>query len=97
MFGLGPMEIGVILLLAVLLFGNRLPKVARSVGSTFVEFKKGLSGVTEQVNDVKAEVNDARQMVNRELNGLTRTVNTELNGISAQARELSEATGGSHR
>jgi sec-independent protein translocase protein TatA len=42
MFGLGPMEIMIVGVVAVLLFGNRLPEVGRSLGKGLIEFKKGL-------------------------------------------------------
>jgi len=38
---LGPMEIGIILLLGVIVFGKKLPEIGRSVGRSIVEFKKG--------------------------------------------------------
>ncbi|MCE9605308.1 MAG: twin-arginine translocase TatA/TatE family subunit [Planctomycetia bacterium] len=50
MFGLGPMEMVIIGVLAILLFGNRLPEVAKSVGKGFNEFKKGMHGIDEEVN-----------------------------------------------
>jgi TatA/E family protein of Tat protein translocase len=40
--GLGPVELVVILLVALLVFGRRLPEVARSMGQGLVEFRKGL-------------------------------------------------------
>jgi sec-independent protein translocase protein TatA len=46
--GVGPVEIGVLLLVVLLLFGNRLPSLARSLGRSVVDFKKGLSGVDEE-------------------------------------------------
>jgi len=49
MFGLGPIEMGFILVLAVLLFGKRLPEVGRSVGRSIVEFKKGMNGIDDQI------------------------------------------------
>ncbi len=45
------MEILIIGGIAVLLFGNRLPSVARSVGRSFIEFKKGMRGIEDDVND----------------------------------------------
>lgn len=43
MFGLGPVEMLIVGAIAILLFGNRLPGVARSLGQGIVEFKKGLN------------------------------------------------------
>ena len=43
-FGFGPWEMWVILLIALLLFGHRIPGMARSLGSGIVEFKRGLKG-----------------------------------------------------
>jgi sec-independent protein translocase protein TatA len=37
-------EIWVVLAVALLLFGHRIPSMARSLGSGIVEFKKGLKG-----------------------------------------------------
>ena len=50
--GLGPMEMLIVLVIAVLLFGKRLPEVGRSLGKGLMEFKKGL-------NDIKGEVDSA--------------------------------------
>jgi sec-independent protein translocase protein TatA len=47
---LGPMEMLVVMGIAVLLFGKRLPEVGRSLGKGIVEFKKGLSGITEELD-----------------------------------------------
>ena len=52
------MEIVVILAILVLLFGRRLPEIARSVGKSFTEFKKGLNEAKETQDDV---VNDVRR------------------------------------
>ena len=49
MFGLGYQELLIILLIVLILFGaQRLPDLARSLGSSVKEFKKG-------VNEVKGE------------------------------------------
>lgn len=54
MFGLGPLEIAVIVLAAFLIFGTRLPKIALGIGKSIVNFKKGLReiSVADDVKDV---------------------------------------------
>lgn len=46
----GPGEMLVILAIAVLLFGKRLPEVGRSLGKGIVEFKKGIHGIEEDID-----------------------------------------------
>ena len=46
----GPVEIIVILLVGLLLFGRRLPEVGRSLGKSIVEFKKGIRDVEDDVS-----------------------------------------------
>lgn len=48
-FSLGPWEIIIILFLALLIFGRRLPEVGRSLGKSLVEFKKGMKGIEDEV------------------------------------------------
>jgi sec-independent protein translocase protein TatA len=48
-FNIGPTEMAFILVVALLLFGKRLPEVARSMGKSITEFKKGL-------NDAQADI-----------------------------------------
>jgi sec-independent protein translocase protein TatA len=50
MFGMGPMEMLVFGVIAVLLFGNRLPEVGRSLGKGLIEFKKGLRDIQNEVD-----------------------------------------------
>jgi sec-independent protein translocase protein TatA len=49
MFGIGPMEMLVVGIVAVILFGNRLPEVARSLGRSLTEFKKGMQEFEQEV------------------------------------------------
>ncbi len=48
---LGPLEIGAILIVAVLLFGRRLPDVGRNVGRAIIEFKRGVKGITDEIEE----------------------------------------------
>jgi sec-independent protein translocase protein TatA len=41
----------VILIFGLLLFGRRLPEVARSLGKSIVEFKKGIKDVRDDIED----------------------------------------------
>jgi sec-independent protein translocase protein TatA len=47
----GGMEWIVILIVGLLLFGRRLPEVARSLGKSIVEFKKGIKDVRDDIED----------------------------------------------
>lgn len=46
----GPLELIIIGVVMLLLFGNRLPSVMRSLGRGVVEFKKGVQGIEEDIN-----------------------------------------------
>jgi sec-independent protein translocase protein TatA len=48
-FGLGPTEVLVIAALGLLLFGNRLPELARSLGKTMKEVQKGMNGLEDEL------------------------------------------------
>ncbi|HET6429080.1 MAG TPA: twin-arginine translocase TatA/TatE family subunit [Phycisphaerae bacterium] len=48
-------ELLVIGIVAVLIFGRRLPDVGRSLGQGLVEFKKGLKGVQDDVKSAGGE------------------------------------------
>jgi len=45
----GPLEMMIIAAIILLLFGNRLPSVMRSLGRGVVEFKKGIQGIEDEV------------------------------------------------
>lgn len=61
----GPLELGIIAVIAVLLFGKRLPSIARSVGSSFIEFKKGIQGVEDEIEEAKKPFEEASQDVKK--------------------------------
>ena len=47
---LGPWEVIGIVVVALLLFGKRLPSVAKSAGKAVTQFKKGLKDVEEEID-----------------------------------------------
>src|SRR5579859_7585318 len=47
---LNPTELMVVLGVAVLLFGKRLPEVGRSLGKGIIEFKKGIRGIEDDLD-----------------------------------------------
>ena len=57
-FVLGQPEVFLILVVALLLFGSRLPSVMRSLGKSVSSFKKGLREVEDDIDT--AGENDSR-------------------------------------
>jgi len=57
----GPLELIIILAVLVLVFGRRLPDIARSVGRSLTEFKKGINEAKETKDDF---VSDVRKVKN---------------------------------
>jgi sec-independent protein translocase protein TatA len=57
----GPLELIVILAVLVLVFGKRLPDIARSVGRSLTEFKKGINEAKDTKDDF---VSDVRRVKN---------------------------------
>ncbi len=48
MFGIGTQELVIFLIIVLVLFGGaRIPSIARSLGKSITEFKKGVQGIEE--------------------------------------------------
>ncbi|MDR3233035.1 MAG: twin-arginine translocase TatA/TatE family subunit [Planctomycetaceae bacterium] len=62
LFGFGPVSSPTTLIIvgivALLLFGNRLPSVMRSLGRSVVEFKKGVNGIEEDIDEAVRNADD---------------------------------------
>lgn len=56
MFDIGSGELLLILVVALLLFGGRLPDVARNMGKSLGDFKRGLSEGTRPLRDAGAQI-----------------------------------------
>jgi sec-independent protein translocase protein TatA len=52
----GPLELAVIAIVALLLFGRRLPEIARNVGKSMTEFKKGINEAKETKDEIVHDV-----------------------------------------
>ena len=46
----GP-DLIILLVLGLLIFGKRLPEVGRGLGRSIVEFRKGMKGINDEVED----------------------------------------------
>ncbi len=49
--GIGTNELLILGVIAILLFGTRLPAIARSFGQSVTEFKKGMKEIKEDVGE----------------------------------------------
>ena len=59
--GIGTWELIAIGAVALVLFGRRLPEVGRSLGKGIVEFKKGLKGIQDDLDDAGEETEENNQ------------------------------------
>ena len=50
-FGLGTQEILLLAIIGLIIFGRRLPELARSLGKSVVEFKKGVKGLEDETGE----------------------------------------------
>ncbi len=62
MFGLGYQELLIVLVIVLVLFGaSRLPELARSLGSSVNQFKKGISEATKDEPAPTAKKEDEKK------------------------------------
>jgi len=47
---LGTTELLIVAFVSLLVFGNRLPSVMRSLGKSVTEFKKGVAGIDDEID-----------------------------------------------
>ena len=68
----GPFEMMIIAGIFLLLFGNRLPSVMRSLGKGIVEFKKGVKGIEDDVESA----GESSERIAKEGNGSSKEKET---------------------
>jgi len=86
LFTPGPLDLMVILVIALLIFGKRLPEVGRSLGKGISEFKKGLNEAgLQDVKDVKNDLaHEAKQLKNDISKQAADTANSDKPGDGDQ-------------
>ena len=47
---IGTTELLIVAFVSLLMFGNRLPSVMRSLGKSVTEFKKGIAGIEDEID-----------------------------------------------
>ncbi len=74
----GPMELLIIGIIALLIFGGRLPSVMKNLGKGIVEFKKGVRGIEDEVEGASSE---SHQSYN------TKSTSNESNSTNSDSEE----------
>jgi sec-independent protein translocase protein TatB len=90
-FGLGPMEILLILVIALIVFGPaRLPEIMGKVGRAIAEFRRATSQLSDEFNrTIQAELQETRAMVEdtrSTVTGVQTSLNAALSGTPAPTR-----------
>lgn len=95
MFGLGPMELTIVGVIAVLLFGKRLPEVGRSLGKGIVEFKKGLRDIQSEVDTAVHDSDRPRMSHRNEIDDYDETTAPKFEPPKREPQEASTSEPGS--
>ena len=62
-FGIGPLEVILLGIVAVMLFGGRLPEVAKQLGESYVQFRRGLDDIKSTIStDIDLKSNPLKSL-----------------------------------
>ncbi len=62
-FGIGVTEMILLAIVAVMLFGGRLPEVAKQLGESYVQFRRGLDDIKSSINtDIDLKSNPLKSL-----------------------------------
>jgi sec-independent protein translocase protein TatB len=89
-FGLGPLEILLIVVLALIVFGPaKLPEIMGQVGKAIGDFRRATSELSDEFNrTIQAELQDTKSIVadtTSAMTGAQASINAAINGTSAPA------------
>jgi len=91
--GPGPLELGILLLIAVLLFGaNKIPKLARSTGEAMGEFQKGREEVEQELEEMREGVDPTETSASGSTDTASASGSTDTASTSASTEEASTET-----
>jgi len=73
-FGMGPMEIGVILVVALIIFGpGKLPEIGAQLGKGIRDFRAATGGITGEFQQAMGEFQDVADEVRQSANEVQET------------------------
>jgi sec-independent protein translocase protein TatA len=76
----------VLLVLGLLIFGRRLPEIGRSVGRSIVEFKKGIKGIEEEIENESGNAPPSRSsQLPNQTNAAVREAREQPVGVESRA------------
>ena len=85
MFGIGPMEMGIIAVVALLIFGpEKLPEMMGQAGKLVRDFRNMTSEMTGEFEKTVAEAKGVGRQINSEMGSMTKQVSSVTNSVQKE-------------